>query len=233
MIMMKTIGAAVLIMVLPLFSAGQDKPGKKTDGLYLRLAPTTLLDLEGGLSAGLEYRLPNNISFVLEPALLLWNWMPEGNSSVEYNPYQLGYKLKPEVRYYFERRKKSPKRGQSFVAYEFMYKHTNRKLEREFGYYCNPLGNNCAFLKRDIYVEIKEVFSHSLKFGFQRRLGRNWLLEYYFGIGIRTKQINYRDIPPNAFFIPETDVSRILDLKDENIPYPSFPMGVKLVRGLR
>jgi hypothetical protein len=219
-----------LLLGGPLLAHAQKKP------ITLSWLPTSFLEMDAGITVGAEYRLNKRLALLSDVGLIFYG--DPGDAS-ELTAGQantrnglLGYKLKPELRWYFKKHSKKPYNG-GFMALEGLYKHvTYHRFDgiRVFDNLGNP-----AYTYLGGYRIIKDVYGVSIKFGYRNFWGPTYKfgIETYVGFGARHKNFATRGLPPGgsfdrAFFGPQ----RFNTYWREG-GLPNFPLGVKLLWRIR
>jgi hypothetical protein len=134
------------------------------------------------IQGGLEFQLKNKITWYNEVGIKYR--MSTLDKNVDTNIIKSsGYKLKSEIRYYFRNNGGVSYLGDYLAANTFFTKdyHNN-----QVKYYHN--GDTAQILTDDFGVK-REIFGINLVFGHQQKLGKNSLLDYYFGLGFRFRHI--------------------------------------------
>lgn len=198
--------------------------------ITLSWLPTSFLETDAGFTAGAEYRLNQRWSLLTDAGIIFFT--PSKNEMNEGRDGLLGYKIKPEIRWYFKNRGKHPNEG-GFVSFEGMYKHVNYHRFDGLPVFDN-LGN-LAYTYHGGYRIIKDVYGGAVKFGYRRFFGPQYKIgvEMYWGIGARQKNFALREIPPGASFDREFFTARIFNTHWREGGLPSFPFGAKLLWRIR
>jgi Protein of unknown function (DUF3575) len=214
-----------LLLCGPLLAYAQ----KKT--ITLSWLPTSFMELDGGFTAGIEYRFSKRLALLNDAGIIFLN----PNNSNEENSGRdgiLGYKIKPEIRWYFKNRSKHPNDG-GFVALEGIYKHVNYQRFDGLPVFDN-LGN-LAYTYFGGYRIIKDVYGAAVKFGYRRFFGPKYKvgLELYLGLGSRQKNFALRDLPPGGSFDREFFGERFFNIHWREGNIASMPAGFKLLWRIR
>lgn len=178
----------------------------------------------GGPVLGIEYFINNKFSIGTDAGFIFYNLIKSENDNLA-NP--LGYRIKPEIRYYlYKKNKADPTR--LFFAIEGLYLKT-----RTLNYNDLPITDNMGnivYYYIGGFNEYKKVVGINTKSGiqFQRFLHNKMMIELYAGLGIRQKTYTYKDLPPGAL-IEQRRQSEFLLNTDINGTYPSITGGFKLV----
>ncbi len=237
---------------------------KSANPFYLKLNPFALLEFDGGIGISGEYVwTKRKLGFQLEvqPVLFSYDGVLEdadGTAGFESpentieSAMPVGFKLRPEIRYYFNARKglfkeiketmkdiipwrKSRTPIQTYVAIDFLYKYTQR--ERLGDLLVSNGGVGTSYRQRTTYTDVKKVLGFDLKAGAISPIGKSnrWLIEAYIGLGYRHKTYSYKNLPPgvsaparNLFLVARspTDNRENLGLKVNGV---SLPATFKLV----
>jgi hypothetical protein len=194
--------------------------------ITLSWLPTSFMETDGGFTAGAEFRLNKRWALLTDAGIIFYN--PNNNDKNSGRDGILGYKIKPEIRWYFKSRGKHANDG-GFVGFEGIYKHVNYHRFDGLPVFDN-LGN-LAYTYYGGYRIIKDVYGASIKFGYRRFFGPKYKIgiEMYWGVGSRQKNFALRETPPGgsldrSFFGP-----RLFNTFWREGGNGSFPAGVKLL----
>ncbi len=215
----------LLYIQLLILSTVTAQPQK--NDMHLRTNLLSLLEPQNaGPTVGIEYFLTSHFSVGTDVGIIFYSvGQIDGDNSNLGNP--LGYKIKPEARYYLYKENKE-KRVRLFFGIEgLVVKTTTRNY--------NPLtirdnNGNTVFNYLGGYDEVKNVSGGSLKAGIQIPyfIVKNMLLEVYAGIGLRNKIYSYKNLPAGAS-IPNRALGSNFFGTDFDGVYPSIPLGFKII----
>lgn len=178
----------------------------------------------GGPVLGIEYFINNKFSIGTDAGFIFYNLAKSENDNLA-NP--LGYRIKPEIRYYFYKKNKvDPTR--LFFAIEGLYLKTRTLNQNDLPITDNT--GNIVYYYIGGFNEYKKVVGVNTKFGiqFQRFLHNKMMIELYAGVGVRQKTYTYKDLPAGAL-IEQRRQSGFLLNTDVDGTYPSITGGFKLV----
>ena len=178
----------------------------KKGNLDFYLSPLGIFELCPTAYFGVEYFVENKISLYTDVGYI-FSFRGERNVdngvSFPYSSYP-NYVIKPEIRFYT---KNNPQKG-SYHAIKFMFRNMNYK-ERQFvhdDYFYDedlqrwtPVGSG---YDSDYRVRRRSVGIQYIK-GWKGRLGKTWINNFYFGVGMRyvaNQPIDKRPIPNNDFW---------------------------------
>lgn len=173
---------------------------------------------------GFEYFINNKFSIGTDAGLIFYT--PFKNNDINLgNP--TGYKLKPEIRLYlYKKNKEDPTR--LFFALEGLFLKTKTINYNEVPIMDNM--GNIIYYYLGGFDEIKKVTGVNTKAGVQipRFIFPKMMIEFYAGIGVRTKRYSFANIP-NGAVIEQRNASPFLLNTDIDGTYPSLAAGFKLV----
>jgi hypothetical protein len=154
-----------VVVFVSLKSYAQSQADDKA--LIVTVSPLALADIYDGASfrLGAEAKLNQKVGLALEGGTYL-----KYLKATKINPE--GFLIRPSVKYYFSR--KSPGK---FVALEYMYK------DQKFDFRDSIALNNNRFEKE--YGIKRIVHSVVVKYGKLMNLGKNFVFEWYLGVGVR------------------------------------------------
>jgi hypothetical protein len=142
---------------------------KPTDNsIIINMSPLSLIDVFDGASlrAGGEVKLNRNISAAVEAGYYLTYL-----KATKINPQ--GFLIRPSVKYYLNKQTSSGK----YVALEYQYKN------QRYDFRDSIVLNATRFEKQ--YAMKRAVHSLVFKFGHLKNIGKNFILEWHCGVGIR------------------------------------------------
>jgi hypothetical protein len=178
----------------------------------------------GGPVLGMEYFINNKFSIGADAGFIFYN-LARSESDKLANP--LGYRVKPEIRYYlYKKNKVDPTR--LFFALEGLYLKTRTLNYNDLPITANM--GNIVYYYIGGFNEYKKVAGANIKFGMQiqRFLHKKMMIELYAGLGFRQKIYTYKDLPAGAL-INQRRQSEFLLNTDIDGTYPSITGGFKLV----
>jgi Protein of unknown function (DUF3575) len=200
------------------------------NSIVLTWLPTASVEPDAGFTAGVEYGLGNRWSVLTDAGIILYSPSQSQRNNNNGRNGILGYKIKPEVRFYFPD-KKVLKGG--FVSIQGLYKHVNYQRYDGLPVFDN-LGN-LAYTYLGGYRIIKDVIGFNIKLGYRfyfsaaNKIG----MEVYGGLGSRHKNFSLRDIPPGGVFDREFFQGRLFSTHWEEGGLPSAAFGFKLIWRVR
>lgn len=212
-----------ILLLGPLLAIAQ-KP------ITLSWLPSSFVETDAGITGGAEIRLNQRWALLSDAGIIFFT--PYRNETNGGRDGILGYKIKPEVRWYFKNRGKYPNDG-GFVSIEGLYKHVNYRRYDGLPVYDN-LGN-LAYTYYGGYRIVKDVLGGAVKFGYRRFFGPQYKmgLEMYWGFGSREKNFAVRDLPPGGSFNRTFFNTRLFNTHWQEGSLASFPFGVKFLWKIR
>lgn len=198
--------------------------------ITLSWLPTSIIETDAGLTAGAEMRLNKRWAILSDAGIIFFT--PYKGDSNDGRDGLLGYKVKPEIRWYFKNRGKHVNDG-GFVALEGIYKHVNYHRFDGLPVYDN-LGS-LAYTYYGGYRIIKDVYGWAVKFGYRRFFGPKYKkgLEMYWGFGSRQKNFAIRELPPGGSFNRDFFSARLFNTHWQEGGLGSAPFGIKLLWKIR
>lgn len=155
------------------------------------LNPFSFVERDGGFTPGIGYNLNNRIAIYTDLGLIFFSAGRYTGSLVNTDK-AFGYKVKPAIRFYLHNNEMP---HGSFFEMEGLYKHVAYNATDEIDVIDN--NGNFAFTYLGGYTIKKDVYGFAVKYGHrsfldkEKRLG----MDFYFGIGGRTKDFAIRDLP--------------------------------------
>ena len=136
------------------------------------------------IQAGIEYKLSNKISWYNEIGI---QYFKPYYQKVDTNFLSSdGYKLKTEIRYYFDKLiKKSIKQFRLYAAANIFFTHQHYNSE---AFYTKSIDSVDYFV--DGFAVKREVLGANLLMGYQKPVRKKWLIDFYLGVGIRLNFIH-------------------------------------------
>ncbi len=157
-----------------------------TGTLDLHIVPLTLIDANPRLRLGAEYHPHSRLGYSLEVGV--------GNTQL--NQYRFNgslwgqdysfFEIRPEVKYY----KASQGKFNVYYAAELFYLHMHDKLSNEYYY---PAGSDEPISFSNAYFD-KHKFGLQIKIGNKILLWNRLIIDYYGGLGIAHRHINYSNV---------------------------------------
>jgi hypothetical protein len=197
------------------------------NAMVVTLNPFSFAEPDAGFTPGVEYFIGNKVSVLSDVGIIFYDaWGQDAFSNNNKNTL-LGYKIKPELRYYATAENKVA--DGFFMSLELLYKHVNYKRNQGVQVFDN-IGN---FIYTDFrgYNVIKNVVGASAKFGLrvffteEENLG----LDIYLGLGYRRKFYSAKNVPPGGSVdLTNFDGFRF-STDDTNGGTVNLPAGMKLV----
>jgi hypothetical protein len=160
-------------------------------GLILTTSVLSLFEPEGGPTMGLECRFGLHWAIAADVTALLYT-MPELYHDDERHT---GYRIQPQIKYYLPGRRHS---YQMYISLMGLYKSVHYyTVADDYSYYD---GNQYIQVEGQRYREHKEIIAGSANFGFQKFLDeeRHFMIEFYGGVGLRSKQRTGKPPIPNT-----------------------------------
>ena len=195
---------------------------EKDNTLWVQYNPMTWVEPEVPISATFLYKKNEHFSFALDAGF----FVAKQNYNINdggYYPYS-GYKFKPEVKYFFRKYKRVVTQGM-YISLQGLIKKTIDKKEEWLTSNGQPV-----FSQLVNYKEQKIVYGLNLLFGNEFYLGNNerWMLDFYTGIGFRTKKFTAKNLP-QGFSISYNGNNGFREFINlfENGTYPSLQFGMK------
>jgi Protein of unknown function (DUF3575) len=196
--------------------------------ITLSWMPTSFIETDAGFTAGAEYGLGDRWSVLADAGIIFYS--PGENTNNNSRDGILGYKIKPELRLYFNDRKVL---YGGFVSIEGLYKHVNYQRFDGLPVFDN-LGN-LAYTYFGGYRIIKDVIGFNIKFGYRlffsdaNKIG----MEFYGGFGARHKNFALRNLPPGGSFDRSFFEGRFFNTHWREGGLPNAALGFKLLWRLR
>jgi Protein of unknown function (DUF3575) len=216
----------IIIFALALLCGTGSIAQKKT--VTLSWLPTSLMEPDAGFTAGAEYGMGGRWSLLSDAGIIFYD--PGKNSSNSSRNGVLGFKIKPEIRKYFNNKKELEG---GFIALEGLYKHVNYRRYDGLPVFDN-LGN-LAYTYFGGYRIVKDVYGFNIKFGYRFFFSaeKNIGIEFYGGIGARQKNFAVRDLPPGGSFDRSFFGERLFNTHWREGGLPGMALGIKLLWRLR
>ena len=201
----------IVLIAVPLWSQEEDK-NKYT----VTLAPLALVDVYDGASfrPGFEMQINRNFSLAIETGLYL-PYLP----ATKIRPH--GYLVKPMVRYWLSKKGKS----QNYIAGEYFFK------DQDYNFKDTLETATQRYEKR--YAIKRQVHGLSVRYGRVKQIGKNFMLDFYGGVGVRHvhSTSNLTQAESDAILTGidgdcplQQDILRITG----NRWYPNFLLGIRI-----
>jgi hypothetical protein len=202
------------------------------ENFSVKFCPLALVDdvsfptIEGGL----EFKLSNKITWYNEIGIKYRKSYMDNDVDTNFIKSS-GFKLKTEIRYYFQNDRAHPFEG-SYLAANIFF--TNDNHNNQIEYY--PNGDTTRILT-DAFGVSKNLLGLNLVFGHQKELNQRLLIDMYCGLGIRfrsVKTVNQEynkatDI--NAHQSTDLNIPAIrldIDTEPGNSIVPNLTLGLRL-----
>jgi Protein of unknown function (DUF3575) len=217
----------IISALLVVATAAFAQPQK--NNIHLRTNLLSLLEPQNaGPTIGVEYFITSHFSVGTDVGAILYTVGEiENNNDNLGNP--LGYKIKPELRYYLYKENKE-KRVRLFFGLEGLFLKTTTRNYSQLPIRDNT--GNIVFNYLGGYDEIKKVTGGALKAGIQIPwfITKNMLLEVYAGIGLRNKIYSAENLPAGAS-VPDRGLDGFFVNTDTDVNgvFPSIPLGFKII----
>lgn len=148
-----------------------------------KFCPLALLDFNGlTIQGGVELKLSNKISWYNEFGIKIGRGISELNVDTNIVASE-GYKAKTEIRYYFKANKNTRFEGDYFAANIFFIKDIHN---RGITYYQASDSSS----RIDNFGVKKNVFGMNIIYGHQETIFKNFLFDFYIGLGVRLRNIS-------------------------------------------
>lgn len=174
-----------LLLLLIIISATYKSFGQNVDILILKFAPLSLLDPFGeNVHIGSEFNL--NGPFSIEADLATYVQIFDSPRIKD----RLGFKFKPEIRYYLtSKKRKTSDCGGFYIANELYFIFDKFKRGDTFRHYDQTLDTN--YLYHD-YERIRRfIIGDNFKIGYQAVTKIKLTFDYYFGLGLKYYKGSY------------------------------------------
>ncbi|MBC7919674.1 MAG: DUF3575 domain-containing protein [Ferruginibacter sp.] len=166
--------------------------------LLLKFAPLSLLDLDNTFQAGIEYGLANRWSVQTEVGYGTSQTNFLLSRSRRRSRPQAVWRIRSEIRRYFNPLVAAAPSLQLYVALEVFYKRVNLPRQTTVGRDCDQ--GNCAYFEDVQFRVEKDVLGSHYKVGFQQGMSGRLFLDAYVGLGWRFVFVKAPDLPGDAFF---------------------------------
>lgn len=216
----------LLCTLLFILSTVAAQPQK--NNIHLRTNLLSFLEPQAaGPTIGIEYFLTSHFSVGTDIGFIFYSVGQIGDNNTDNLGNPLGYKIKPEARYYMYKENKE-KRVRLFFGLEGLFLKTTTRNYNELPIRDNT--GNIVFNYLGGYDEVKNVTGGALKAGIQVPyfITKNMLLEVYAGVGLRNKIYSYKNVPAGAS-IRNRELRGGFFNTDIDGVYPSIPLGFKII----
>lgn len=147
--------------------------------------PLALASLSA-LRIGLDMPMDKDFEFALQASFVNDYFGNAGNNEF---PLNLGYKIKPEIRFFItDNYLHSTK---TYLALDFFYKQVNYKLERW------AWDNTNQYQQLIEYDKMKYAWGSNFKIGWKRKTKSNFHLNFFVGLGVRFITFKDKNLPHN------------------------------------
>jgi len=201
---------------------------EKNNKFLIKFCPLALIDAISfpTIQGGIEFKLSKNITWYNEIGIkYLKSYIDNKDSSFIKSG---GFKLKTEIRYYFERENNLSFDGYYFALNAFFIKDHHNS---EIGYRADS-----ATTRIDAFGVRKNVYGVNLVFGQQSTVAKRFLVDLYCGLGIRYRSIRTNNeeynkatdeiISPIDLNIPSMRLET--DANGGNSIVPNLTMGIRI-----
>ncbi|MEQ1553546.1 MAG: DUF3575 domain-containing protein [Ferruginibacter sp.] len=215
----------VLVSVIVFFYSNNLIAQIKKNDFYLRTNLLSFIEPDAGITLGGEYFLSQHFSLGVDVGVILYKTIDFEERRNLGHP--IGYKIKPEIRYYFNKNKTTDK-AKMFLAIEGLFLKNTKKNYTAL----DIRDNNGTFLYQYLggFNEIKKVKALVVKTGVQipRFIFKKMKIEFYAGLGVRKKSFSNKDTPAGATFTIPRGGTFIIDTHTQEA-FPTIAAGFKLV----
>ncbi|RDC66504.1 hypothetical protein [Adhaeribacter pallidiroseus] len=165
----------------------------------VRLAPLSIIDPRTpALQVGLQKRLSRRLAFSAEYGLASLGWLQPKNSKSPWHNFRY-QKVRTEVKYFLGLKKEIDfKQLQPYVSVETFLLPQNYTKQNDY-FWRDPVSYHYDFSKIQ-----KTVWGNCLKIGLESNINRNWVMDFYWGLGVRSIFIKHH---------------RLVNLRPEEEPY--------------
>lgn len=224
----KILLVTVIVFSLSIFARAQ------TDKVSIKFAPLALIDEISlpTIQGGVEFRLSKHFSWYNEVGIKYRKCVNERSDT----PFVAsnGYKIKSELRYYFKDTKAglfNEPVGGFYVGGNLFFINDNRNTK--ITYYPNK---DSSTTKQDAFGVHKKVLGLNLIGGFQHSVYKNFLIDFYGGIGVRIRMVTNenKEFNKNHDSLVQPVDFAVLSIRDNvdaaggNSVVPSITAGIRL-----
>lgn len=217
----------IVCLLIAISSKGQkNTPDSLLTGWRISTNLVTLREPDGGVSLALEYRYKKNWSVLAEGTWIFMDEKADFDMRNKYAPMAKGFRIRPEIRYYV------PGRGHSyklFFAQEISYKRVSYLEEWIQPVRSNPSGWDVDYEKISTYEKVKNIYGTSGKVGAQFFFDarHKYMFELYIGLGLKYRDVAFKDKAPSADSYLENNGSYLVDEPRTGLTI-NMPMGIKV-----
>lgn len=221
MIKFSKTAAVTFLCVLFLSNSNAQK-----NDIVLTWNPFSFIEPDAGFTPGIEYMIGKKISLLTDAGIIFYDVFENSRSNNNIINTEIGYKIKPEFRYY---PKYSEVAKGFFLSAEGLYKHVTYKRYDGVRVFDN-MGNQ-VYIDYNGYKIIKDVFGGSIKLGWRFYFTKtnSFGLDIYAGLGIKNKNFAIRDLPPGGSFDRNFFAARLFNTQWQPGATVSMPAGMKLI----
>lgn len=219
----------VFILCLLIYTpstAQRNTPDSLLTGLRISTNLVTLREPDGGISVALENRYKKNWSVLVEGTWIFIDEKGDYNLRGRYTPKAKGFRIRPEIRYYMPGKAHTYK---LFFAQEISYKRVSYLEEwiQQMG--VNPNNGTFDYEKISAYEKVKNIYGTSGKMGCQFFFDarHKYMMEFYIGLGIKYRDVAFKDKVPSADSYLENNSSYLVDEPKTGWDI-NIPMGIKI-----
>lgn len=205
--MLKTFLLYTCLFLIPLISKGQDSLFKKN--IILKITPLYFIDFVSmpSTQVGFEYYLSKRQSIDFSYGQVF------GKDSLTRKP-NTGFRSKLEYKKY------SKRKPNNYFGLETFFHKINYQAFSDF--------RGISNIYSESYRIKKKVFGISLKVGNQSALNKNFIIDWYAGLGLRLKNVNTnRTMPKDSFAAIDIQIDQIRDYPNRNV-FGHIVLGVKI-----
>ena len=189
--------------------------------------PFSFLEPDAGFTPGISIKLGKKFSLLSDFGFIFYSTFSNSlTSSNGATNTQTGYKLTPELRYYF---KEYDIQKGFFISVNAFYKHVG--YMRYDGIRVFDHNGNFVYTSYEGYKIIKDVFGGGIKMGSRIYFNKNYKLgiDVYGGMGVRNKEFALRDLPPGGSFDRNFFGSSLFNTYWQDGGLPDLQLGFKLI----
>ena len=217
----------VIILTLLTLNSNAQK-----ENILIKFCPLALIDDISfpTIQGGLEFNLSKKITWYNEVGIKYRKSFIDNDVDTNFIKSS-GFKLKTEIRYYFQNRSKFSFEG-SYLAANIFYTKDNHN--NQIDYFHN--GDTTKMLT-DAFGVKKNVLGLNFIFGHQQKLNKRFLIDAYCGFGIRYRNISTineeysktKDVSANQSTDPNIRIMRLnVDAETGNNIVPNLTLGLRL-----
>lgn len=219
------------VLILCLFITASSKAQKNTPdpqltGLRISTNLVTLREPDGGVSLALEYRYKKNWGVLMEGTWIFIDEKADYNVRGKYTPMAKGFRIRPEIRYYMPGSRHVYK---LFFGQEISYKRVSYLEEWITPVTSDPRGWGVDYEQISAYEKVKNIYGTSGKVGCQLFFDKQhkFMIEFYIGLGLRYKDVAFKNKVPPAGSYLENNSSYLGDTPETGWDI-NIPMGIKV-----